>query len=190
MLVKTSNFCKNKKKYLWGNFHIWAQKFLHIKKILENGKLRSKVPSASQNTIFCLIPPRFDYFEKILTEILRKKIFSRLYKKGCKRSYKHKKGLFYPFFEGFLYASPIYHKYYWNPSNRKKSYANRPFLYVILWRTKGCRLHVRVPNHVFFNDSAKSTWLNMFPPYEIIWGFTLLPLMIHKGIDTFVSYDW
>ena len=87
-----------------GKFSYVGAEISAHQKNLEIGKLRSKLPSASQNNIFSLIPPKFHNFGKILTKILRKKIFSRLYKKGYKRLYKRKKEKIYTFFEGPLYA--------------------------------------------------------------------------------------
>ena len=56
-----------------GKFSYVGAEISAHQKNLEIGKLRSKLPSASQNNIFSLIPPKFDNFGKILTKILRKK---------------------------------------------------------------------------------------------------------------------
>ena len=55
-----------------GKFSYVGTEISAHQKNLEIGKLRSKLPSASQNNIFSLIPPQFDNFGKILTKILRK----------------------------------------------------------------------------------------------------------------------
>ena len=73
---------KNKKCiFVGGLSYIGAEISAH-QKILENGKLGSKVPSADQNKIFSLIPAKFDNFEKISREILRGQILAACTKKG------------------------------------------------------------------------------------------------------------
>ena len=67
---------------------------------LEIGKLRSKIPSASQNNIFSLIPPKFDNFGKILTKILRKKFSPACTKKGTSACTSEKRENIYTFIEG------------------------------------------------------------------------------------------
>ena len=59
-----------KKTFVGKCSYVGAEISAH-QKHLEIGKLRSKLPSASQNNIFSLIPPKFDNFGKILTKILR-----------------------------------------------------------------------------------------------------------------------
>ena len=73
-------------------------------KNLEIGKLRSKLPSASQNNIFSLILPKFDNLRKILTKILKKKNSPACTKKGTGACTSKTKEKFYTFFEGPLYA--------------------------------------------------------------------------------------
>jgi hypothetical protein len=87
-----------------GKFSYVSAEISAHQKNLEIGKLRSKLPSACQNYIFSLIPPKFDNFGKILTKILRKQFSPACTKKGYKRLYKQKKEKIYTFFEGPLYA--------------------------------------------------------------------------------------
>ena len=69
-LVKISYFWK---KYIFvGKFSYMGAESSGYQKNLEISKLRSKLPSASQNNILSFILPKSDNFEKILTEILRK----------------------------------------------------------------------------------------------------------------------
>ena len=98
-LLKKKIFEKKKNSCVGKFSYVGAEISAHHKN-LEIGKLRSKLPSASQNNIFSLISLKFDNFGKILTKILRKKFSPACTKKGYKRLYKRKKEKIYTFFKG------------------------------------------------------------------------------------------
>ena len=92
-----------------GKFSYVGAEISAHQKNLEIGKLRSKLPSASQNNIFSLIPPKFDNFGKILTKIVRKKFSPACTKKGTSACTSGKRKKF-TLFSKDLHVPPIHHK--------------------------------------------------------------------------------
>ena len=107
--LKKKQILKEKKNSCVGKFSYVGAEISAHQKNLEIGKLRSKLPSASQNNIFSLIPPKFDNFGKILTKILRKKFSPACTKKGTSACTSEKRKKF-TLFSKDLHVPPIHHK--------------------------------------------------------------------------------